>query len=151
MLHPWDSLSLNDPVCSPATDSADLSRNLALKRFHLRVDRPDDLNYVLVPLCETLSTIPSPTFSEFALKLEGCSIEIHFFRLVSGDMAWGREWDLIDRQLDDMVRVAGRDIRLVLQVGAGGGVWTPRLVELVGGVFPLMHARGLMSVEAAKP
>ena len=132
-------------------DSTDLSGNLALTRFQLRVDRPDDLNHFLSPLRETLSTISSPTFSEFVLKLEGRSMEVAFFQLVSGEVAWGHEWGLIDGDLDDMVRVTGRDIRLVLQVGAGCGVWITRLGELVGDVFPLMNARGLMSVEVEKP
>ena len=124
---------------------------MALTKFQLRVDRPDDLNHVLSSLRETLSTISSPAFSEFVLKLKGCPMKNLFFQLVSGEEAWGREWDLVDRDLDDMVRVTGRDIRLVLEVGAGGGVWTPRLWELMGDVFPLMNTRGLMSVEVAKP
>jgi len=128
-----------------------LSRNLALTKLQLHVDSPDDLDHVLSPLLETLSTISSPAFSEFVLKLEGCLMENRFLQLISGEATWGREWEPIDRHLDGVVRVTGRDIRLVLQVGAGGGVWTSRLGELVGDVFPLMYARGLMSVEVAKP
>jgi len=124
---------------------------LALARFQLRVDRPDDLNRILIPLRETLSTISSPAFSEFILKLEGCPMENRFLQLVSGEVAWGSKWELIDRVLNDMMCRIGRDVRLIIQVGAGGGVWTPRLGELVGGVFPLMNARGLTSVEIARP
>ena len=143
--------SLNDSLCHPALDSADLSRNLALTKFQLRVDRPNDLNLVPSPLRETLSTISSPAFSEFVLRLEGCPMEIGFFRFFSAERTWGDEWGVVDRDLNDMVQANGKDIRLVVQVGAVGGVWTPKLGELVGGVFPLMNARGVVSVEVAKP
>ena len=127
-------------------DCADLSRSSALTRFQLRVDRPDDLSIVITLLRETLSTISSPVFSELVLKLEGCPMENHFLCFVSGEVVWGSEWGMIDRDLDDRVCLMGRDIRLVIQVGAGGGVWTPKLGEIVGDVFPLMSARGLVSV-----
>ena len=134
-----------------ALDSADLSRNPALTRFQLRVDRPDDLNFVFPPLRETLSTISSPVFSEFILMLEGCPMELRFFQLLSGERAWGDGWGMVDKQLDGMVRVVGRDIRLIVQVGTGGGAWTPKLGKLVGEVFPLMNARGLVRVEVVTP
>jgi len=115
------------------------------------VDRPDDLDLVLPPLHATLSTISSPVFSEFTLNLEGYSMETRLFQLISGPRAWGDGWGMVDRDLNDMVRVVGRDIRLVVQVEARGGAWTPMLGELMGAVFPLMNARGLVSVEVAKP
>jgi len=127
-------------------DSVDLSRNLALTRFELRADRPDDLTLALPPLRKTLSTISSPTFSEFTLKLEGIPVGIRFFQLLPSDVVWRDGWGTIDRNLNDMVRAAGRDIWLVFQVEAGRGVWSPRLGGLYGTALPLMNARGLVSV-----
>jgi len=126
-----------------------LSRNLALTRFEIRVDHPDDIDLVLSPLRNTLSTISSPAFSEFALNLESYPIGVYYFRLLSGERVWGEEWGLVDRDLNEMVYVMGRDIRLVVLLGAGGGDWSSKLGELVGSVFPLMNLRGLVSVEVA--
>ena len=74
-------------------------------------------------------------------------MEFTFFELISGERPWGDEWGMVDSDLNDMVHANGRDIRLVVQVGADCGVWTPNLGELMGDVFPLMNARGLVSVE----
>lgn len=124
-----------------------MSQNLALIRFELHVGHPHDLTSVLSPLRKTLSSISSPVFSEFTLKLGSSPMKIRFFHLLSGEGALGDEWGLIDRDLHNMVHAVGRDIRLVFRVGAGGEVWSSRLGELVGDVFPLMKARGLVSVE----
>ena len=102
---------------------------------------PDDLILALPTLRKTLSTISSPAFSEVTLKLEGCPMGIHFFQLLPHEGMWRDEWGLIDRDLDDMAHEIGRDIRLVVQVEAGGGVWSPTLGGLVGEVFPLMSER----------
>ena len=64
---------------------------------------------------------------------------------------WWDRWEMIDRDLDQMVHVAGRDIRLVVQVDAGDGLRSPRIRALVGDMFPLMNRRGLVSVEVVKP
>ncbi|KAF9650490.1 hypothetical protein BDM02DRAFT_3111993 [Thelephora ganbajun] len=126
-------------------DTADLSRNLALKRFEVRVD-PDDLTLIPPLLHDTLSTVSSPVFSEFILKLEGYPTENRFFHLLSSRVVWGDEWGIIDRDLSDMVRRIGRDIRLAVWVTHNGGVWSRELGEFVGGMFPLMNARGLVRV-----
>ena len=126
-------------------DATDLSQNFALTRFELRVD-PDDLMLVPPLLHETLSTISSPVFSEFTLKLEDYLVEDHFFYLLSREALWGDEWGIVDRDLNDMVQVAGKDIRFVVQVGAHGGVWLRELRGFMGVMFPLMSARGLVGV-----
>ena len=128
----------------------DLSRNSVLTRFELRVD-PDDLSLVPSLLHETLPTISSPAFSEFTLKLEGCPAGARFFHLLSSKVVWGDGWGTIDRDLDDMVHAIGREVRLVIRVGAGGGVWSPELRGFVGGMFPLMNARGLVRVVVVEP
>ena len=134
----------------PALDVVDLSRNLALTRFELRVDRIFDLTPILTLLRKTLPTILSPAFSEFTLKLEGCPMSIHFFQLLPEEGVWRDECGTIDRDLNNMVQVAGRDIRLVIQVEPAGGVWSPRLGGLAGSAFRLMNARGLVSVEVGE-
>ena len=58
----------------------------------------------------------------------------------------GDEWGMIDRDLDYMAHMGGKDIQLVIQVGTGSEVWSPTLRRLVGDAFPLMNARGLVSV-----
>jgi len=123
---------------------------LALTRFELRVDRTEDLSLVLSPLRKTLSTISSPGFSKFILKLGYCPKAVCFLQLLSGEVAWGDEWGMIDRDLNDMARAIGRDIRLVIRVGVGDEVWSPTLRALIGDVFPLMKARGLVDVEVVK-
>ena len=75
---------------------------------------------------------------------------IHFFQLLPNEGMWRDEWGLIDRDLNDMAHEIGRDIRLVVQVEAGGGVLSPTLGGLVGDVFPLMSARGSVSVEVVE-
>jgi len=139
--------SLNHLDCYPALETADLSRNLALARFELHVGYPEDLIPVLSPLRKTLSTISSPAFSEFTLKFEYSETERRFLQFVSGEVVRGDEWGMIDRDLNDMGYRIGRDIQLVVQVGAGIEVWSPTRRTVVGDVFPLMNARGLVSVE----
>jgi hypothetical protein len=96
-------------------------------------------------LRETLSTISSPTFSEFTLKLEGCPRG--HFRLLSSQVVWGDEWGLIDRDLSEMVHTTGRDIRIRLIVRLGmNGVWSPALGGFMRDAFPLMKARRLVEV-----
>ena len=138
--------SLNNPLCYTAVDAVDLSGNLLLARFELRVKSPDDLTLALPSLRKTLLTISSPAFSEFTLKLEGIPMGIRFFQLLPGEVVWRDEWGMIDRDLNDMAQVVGREIRLVVQIEAAGGVWSPTLGGRVGDVFPLMNARGLVSV-----
>ena len=141
---------LNISLCYSALVSADLSRNMALTRFELRVDQTHDLNLVLSPLRKTLSTISSPVFSEFILKIECCPSGIRFLDLLSGEVTQGDEWKTIDSDLNDMSRTNGRDIRLAIRVGVGDEIWSPALRALVGDVFPLMNARGLVDVEVVK-
>ena len=112
---------------------------------------PDDLSLIPSLLHETLPTISSPAFSEFVLKLEGYPVGARFFHLLSSKTVWGGGWRVIDRDLNDMVHAIRRGVRLVIRVGAGGGVWTPELRGFVGRVFPLMNARGLVKVEVVKP
>lgn len=126
-------------------ETVDLSRNLALVQFELRVD-PEDLTLVPSLLHETLSTILSPAFSWFTLKLEGYPVAYHFFPDLSIRAVWGDGWQIIDKDLDDMVYATGRDIRFVVEVGTNGGVWSYRLQGFVEDMFPLMSARGLVSV-----
>lgn len=125
----------------------DFSRSLALKRFELRAD-PDDLPFIPYRLRQTLSTITSPVFSEFTLKLEGLIILHRTFRLLANRTVWEGGWDFIDSALNDMVDEIGGDIRLVVQVAANGGVWSPELEGIMGEVFPLMGERGLVRVVA---
>ena len=127
-----------------------MSRNLALVRFELRVD-PDDLTLIPPLLHETLPTILSPAFLEFVLKLESCPAEGRFFHLLSSKAVWGDEWGVIDSDLNEMVHAIGRDVRLVVRVGTGGGVWFPEFRMFVRDTFPLMSARGLVRVEIEKP
>ena len=140
--------SLNQPPY-PAPDAVDLSRNLALSRLQLRVNHTYDLALALSALRKTLSTISSPVFSEFTLKLDGIPVAIHFFQILLDNEMWRDECGLIDRHLNEMVHVVGRDIRLVVQV-EGSGVWSPTLGGLAGDTFPVMNARGLVSVKAVK-
>ena len=129
-------------------ETADLSQNLALTRLEVRVD-PEYL--VLVPhlLHKTLLKIRSPAFSEFTLKLEGVPVSHRFLYDLSIGTVWGDDWWIIDRDLNDMVAAAGRDIKFVVQVGAFGGVWDIELQRFVGDMFPLMNVRGL--VRAPRP
>ena len=110
---------------------------------------PEDLALVPPLLHKTLSTIRSPAFSEFTLKLEGVPVNHQFFYNLSIGTVWGDDWWIIDGDLNDMVTVAGRDIVFVVQVGEFGGVWDIELQRFVGDVFPLMNARGL--VRAPRP
>ena len=128
-------------------DTEDLSRNLSLARFELRVD-PDELNLIPPFLHETLSTISSPVFSELALRLEGSLIPYCFLHSLSIKVVWGDEWGMIDKYLNDMVHATGRDIKFVVQVGKNGGVRGRELRGFVGSMFPLMNARGLVRVLA---
>ena len=136
---------LNHSLRYIVLDTADLSQNLALTRFEIRVD-PDDLTLVAPILHETLLTISSPTFSEFTLKLEGLPTDHRFLYELSINAVWGDDWWVIDRDLNDMVRKTGREIKFVVQVGINGGVWGFELEEFVGDMFPLMNARGLVRV-----
>ena len=111
---------------------------------------PDDLTLVPPLLHETLSTILSPAFCEFTLKLESDLTEGRFFHLLSSKAVWGDGWGVIDRDLDEMVRAIGRDVRLVVRVGTTGGVWSPEFRGFVGDTFPLMKARGSVKVEVDK-
>lgn len=131
-------------------DPVDLSRNLALTTFELCVNYPSDLIPALSPLRKTLSTISSPAFSEFIFRFGGYAIEPLFLRPLSDLALWGNEWGMIDGELNDMIHVIGRDIRLVFQIGASGVGWFPTFRAVVGAAFPVMNARGLVSVEVAK-
>ena len=142
--------SLNHPLRYPALDIADLSGNSVLARFKLRVDL-EDLTRIPSLLHKTLSTISSPAFSEFTLKLESSPTESRFFHLLSSKAVWGVGWGVIDRDLNKIARAIGRDIRLVVRVGMDGGVWSPEFRQFVRGMFPLMGARGLVEVEVVKP
>ena len=118
---------------------------MALKQFELRAD-PDDLPFIPYRLRQTLSTIASPVFSEFRLKLEGLIILHRIFRLLADKTMWEGRWDFIDSVLNDMVDEIGRDVRLVVHVATNGGVWSPELEGVMREVFPLMAARGLVRV-----
>ena len=50
---------------------------------------------------------------------------------------------MIDRDLNEMVTAAGKDIKFVVQVGTFA-IWSIELRGFVGYVFPLMNARGLV-------
>ena len=117
---------LNRSLRHSVLETADLSQNLALTRFEARVD-PDDLALIPPLLHETLLTIASPAFSEFVLKLEGLPVNHRFFYQLSVGAVWGDDWWIIDRDLNNMVTAAGRDIKFVVQVGVFGGVWGSEL------------------------
>ena len=123
-------------------DTADLNQNLALTRLEVRVD-PDDLDLIPPLLHETLLTIRSPAFSEFVLRIEGLPANHKFLYELSVGTVWGDDWWIIDRDLNDMVTAAGRDIKFVVRVGTFA-IWGIELQGFVGGVFPLMNARGLV-------
>ena len=126
-------------------DTADLGKNSALTRLEMRVD-PDDLAFVPPLLHETLSTISSPVFSEFTLKLQSLPKGHHFFYPLNISGVWGDDWWMIDRDLDDMVNATGRNIKIVVHVATNGGVWSTGLQRFVGCMFPSMNARGLVKV-----
>ena len=128
----------------------DLSRNSALTTLELRLVYPRDLVQDPPRLRKTLSTISSPAFSEFTLRFEGDLSESRLLRTVTGEAVWGDQWGGIDGKLDDMIHVIGRNIRLVIQIGECGGAWVPSLRALVEAAFPLLNARGLVSVEVVK-
>ena len=107
---------------------------------------PDDLALIPPLLHETLLTITSPAFSEFALRLEGLPVNHQFLYDLSIGTVWGDDWWTIDRDLNNMVTATGRDIKFVVQVGTFGGVWGIELQRFVGSIFPLMNARGLVRV-----
>ena len=130
---------------------------MALTKLHLRADYFEDLVPALSPLLETLSTISSPTFWSLSLRCEGYHMEFPFRQFLSGEVAWRDEWGMIDRKLNDMVRVIGRKIWLVFQIKVydnDGEVWPPALRQIeddlspLGGLFPLMNARGLVKLGA---
>ena len=127
-----------------------MSRNSALTRFELRVNYPRDLVPALSRLRGTLSTISSPAFSELTLRFVGYPIEPLFLRPLPGEVLWGDNWGIIDGKLNDMVHAIRRDIQLVVQIGAGGRVWAPRLRAIVRAAFPLMDARGSVIVDVEK-
>jgi len=139
---------LNHSLRNTMLGTVDLSQNLALAQFELRVG-PEDLTHVPFLLHKILSTISSPAFSEFTLKLEGYPAAHHSLPELSIRALWGDEWCIIDQGLDDMVHTTGRDIEFVIEVGMFGGVWSHRLQGFVEDMFPLMSARGL--VRAPRP
>ena len=136
---------LNRYLCYSVVDTADLGKNSVLTRLEMRVD-PDDLAFVPPLLHETLSTISSPVFSEFTLKLQSLPKDHRFFYPLNISGAWGDNWWMIDRDLDDMVKATGRNIKFVVHVAANSGIWSVGLQRFVGYMFPSMNARGLVRV-----
>lgn len=140
-----DDGSLIDPLYFPVRDGVDLSQNLVLERFELRSD-PDDLPFIPYLLQRPLSTIASPVFSEFTLKLEGLPVPNRTPRMIANRAVWGDWWGTIDGLMDDMALETGRDIRIVVLVAMPDSVWSPDVVGFVEDIFPLVNTRGLLKV-----
>ena len=105
-------------------------------------------NLALIPplLHQTLSTISSTVFSKLVLKLQSLPGGYYSFHELAVEAIWGDDWGMVDRDLDDMVKATGNGIKFVVQVLANGEVPGVEFRRFVGHLFPLMHARRLVSV-----
>jgi len=53
---------------------------------------------------------------------------------------------MVDKYLDDMVHATGRGVRFAVELGTDGGIWSYWVRGFMGGMLPLMSARGLVRV-----
>jgi len=120
----------------------DLETNGILKRFELEVNFVE-LDILPPFLHKALTSISSPCFSEFSLRL------CRGFNLTIGTggrkTLWGTGWDVVDEDL--CAHAARRDgFRFAVQIVAREST-----VAAVEALFPRMKSKGLLLVTKLKP
>jgi len=124
--------------------SVNLGSNEILRRFEFVVDFVE-LDMLPPFLHEALTSISSPHFSEFSLRLDEGSFKSNLDGAANGRRVWGTGWEAIDEDL--CAHAAGRDdFRFEVEIVKGQST-----VAAVKKHFPKMNSKGLLSITRQQP
>jgi len=124
--------------------NVDLGSNEIFRRLELSVDFVE-LDILPPFLHRTLTSISSPYFSEFSLRLCQGALQFAHGGASSRRTSWGEGWEVIDEDLYAHA-AGGDDLRLVVQIVAGES--TEAAVEEL---FPRMKSKGSLVVAWEQP